>query len=331
MKVLLLTIAILSLVACGGGEDSSVQNNNQASAGSLQTEEEKIALSSLNALDVAAATFGARSSIMEAGSSSFAVNLNSPSSLSKTVNLSGIATKTVTSVAPASVAGFEQTFACHGSGFVSIIPQMANPETGFAPGDYVTSQFNNCVDSMQNSLHGEVTLIFSYIEGKIFASSTFSYTADIEFEDLQAADNNGFRVNINGDISVTQVSTEESTTIEISSSRINMGGSQNLVLETLYSTDIEYKDTSTYTSESSGKITDQNLGGEVSFITSKLFEGFLGEYPSSGEMEISGAAGSKIRVSAISAEQVNIAIDADGDGQFEDSFNHAWDSLEHAL
>ncbi len=268
---------------------------------------------------------------MEAGTSTFSVNTKAPAGLSKTVNLPGVATKTVTSVAPASVAGFEQTLNCPGSGFVSIVPQMANPDIGFAPGDYVSSQFNDCVDANGNSLHGEVTLIFSHIEGKIFSGSTFAYTADIEFEDLQASDNNGFLVNINGDISVTQTSGEESTTIEITSSRINMGGSQNLTLETLYSTDIEYKGTSTYTSESSGKITDQALGGEVGFNTTRLFEGFLGEYPSSGEMEISGAAGSKIRVSAINAQQVIIATDADGDGLFEDSFQLPWDALASSL
>jgi len=330
MRILLIVTALLALAACGGGEKSAMVGQNPSPENDLESST-KLPLNSQNAQEIVNATLAARSSVLEAGNSNFAVNFNAPTGVNKTVNLAGVATKTVTTIAPASASAYEQTHACEQAGFISITPQMANPEQGFAPGDYVIALFNNCVARDNTSLHGEITLIFSDIEGNMFSSSAFMYTADMEFEELQVADTTGFRVTINGDISVTQETSDDATSVEISSSRITISGSQNLSLETLFSADVAYLGTSSYTSESNGRLTDHSLGGEVEFVTSQEFEGFLGEYPSTGTMDIVGANSSKIRLTALDAQRVSIAVDADGDGQFEDSNELPWEALSGAM
>ena len=50
-------------------------------------------------------------------------------------------------------------------------------------------------------------------------------------------------------------------------------------------------------------------------------------YPSSGQAVVTGAGGSKVRVTANSATSVTVSLDANGDGTYETSVNKPWSEL----
>jgi hypothetical protein len=66
----------------------------------------------------------------------------------------------------------------------------------------------------------------------------------------------------------------------------------------------------------------------ISFATSSPFVTYpVNRYPSSGVLLITGAANSKLKLTAISSSQVVEDLDANGDGIYEESSTVAWSSL----
>ena len=51
-------------------------------------------------------------------------------------------------------------------------------------------------------------------------------------------------------------------------------------------------------------------------------------YPYAGQMLITGHAGSKIRITAVSSSNVKLELDASGDGVYEDSKVVTWASVQ---
>ena len=56
-----------------------------------------------------------------------------------------------------------------------------------------------------------------------------------------------------------------------------------------------------------------------------------GDHPSSGSLVATGADGSALRISARSSTTVEIGLDAQGDGQFEQTFTRSWSQLARSL
>jgi hypothetical protein len=51
-------------------------------------------------------------------------------------------------------------------------------------------------------------------------------------------------------------------------------------------------------------------------------------YPSSGQVVVTGASGTHLRVTALSGTSVQLELDANGDGTYERSGVFAWDTIE---
>lgn len=83
------------------------------------------------------------------------------------------------------------------------------------------------------------------------------------------------------------------------------------------------------TSSTSATVSSSKLGDKsVRIETPTPFETAVNaQFPSSGQMLISGANGSKLRLSAQNATQVLLELDGDGDGSYETRSTKAWSEL----
>ncbi|MEO6594372.1 MAG: hypothetical protein ABIP94_06435 [Planctomycetota bacterium] len=77
-----------------------------------------------------------------------------------------------------------------------------------------------------------------------------------------------------------------------------------------------------------GAVLDQAVGGLVLFETKEPFTGPLG-YPFSGAgvMKVRGAGGSRIVITVLDLSNVEIAVDADGDGEVDETRVLEWSEL----
>jgi len=78
-----------------------------------------------------------------------------------------------------------------------------------------------------------------------------------------------------------------------------------------------------------GTLSSSQLGGQVSIATPQLLViSGAAAYPASGQMLVQGQAGSALRITAVSATQVRLELDAQGDGVYETQVLKTWAELQ---
>ena len=77
-----------------------------------------------------------------------------------------------------------------------------------------------------------------------------------------------------------------------------------------------------------GTFDSSTQGGSVTLQTTTEFQIYYPDaYPSTGAMVITGAANSKVRVTALSSTQVTIEVDEDGDGVYDAPITRNWTDI----
>ncbi|MFQ5487645.1 MAG: hypothetical protein ACE5ET_04260, partial [Gammaproteobacteria bacterium] len=79
-----------------------------------------------------------------------------------------------------------------------------------------------------------------------------------------------------------------------------------------------------YTIDANGTVASTALDGSVQFQTLTTFEGIDPEYPHSGVMRITGARNSSVTLTAIDSTDVQLEVDADGDGVSDQTITTQW-------
>ena len=82
-----------------------------------------------------------------------------------------------------------------------------------------------------------------------------------------------------------------------------------------------------YSVDSMGSLDSSQFDGEVSYVTTMPFTGTQGQYPSTGELEITGRDDAMIRVIAMDSINVRLELDLDGDGAAEQTIDTTWAEL----
>lgn len=88
----------------------------------------------------------------------------------------------------------------------------------------------------------------------------------------------------------------------------------------------------TYSFSTRGALNSGAPGGFVDFTTPVAFTGVIGEYPSAGNVSITGNANSVARLAeegttVASAPSVQVTVDSNGDGAVDASDSLAWSSV----
>ena len=77
-----------------------------------------------------------------------------------------------------------------------------------------------------------------------------------------------------------------------------------------------------------GSFTSQSLGGRVTISTPHALMQQNGDaFPSQGAVLITGASGSTLLVTALNATQVQLQVDANGDGTVDGTTTTTWTAL----
>lgn len=73
-----------------------------------------------------------------------------------------------------------------------------------------------------------------------------------------------------------------------------------------------------------GTLDSSQLGGVVEYSMPVVFQGFDSDYPSSGQLLVTGAGGATVRLIAVDNVNVRIEIDADGVAPVDETIGTTW-------
>ena len=246
--------------------------------------------------------------------------------------------KTPGRIANASVqaVGATQTFTeqCAGGGTLTVVENDRNGNQQADAGDSVVLTANNCSFDGE-VLNGELSVILNSTTGNLDGypytlSGTLSYknlTAQSSTTRVVANGSMTMNIDARGDFNQSVALAIDS--FAVSSTYAGVTSSQTL---TKYDTSLKVSPVgsgATWTSSVRGTLTSSTIDSKaVSIDTPVAFVRSSSQaYPASGQAIILGAAGSKVRVTATSATNVTIDLDADGNGTYETTVTKRWNEI----
>lgn len=337
LKKGLIALSVVSLVACGGGGGGgSTANNNDTPATAL-------GISTSNRDAVAQQTVPAMFGSGLAASSSVVVGVGADSG--------GIdAWKTiVTDLANSAPSLFAQsgmntavgvagstTSACSSGGFRTATLVNSDSNTALSSGDAMTLSLSNCNDGKAVG-NGTVTITFNTVIGTTVGAANSKFVMTYEFTNY-TRQTSTMTTAISGSITYTNDATSAVTvpTQRIESPTFGVRVTYNNATASVGLRDYSYvlEDHTTYWSEAlNGTVVGSGFGDSVphfvSFATVTPFLTTKGvTYSYAGQAIITGANNSKLRFTALSATQVRLEVDADGDGIYEGGpYTSNWTSI----
>lgn len=237
---------------------------------------------------------------------------------------------------PATAIGVSQSFTepCDTGGSVTVTDTDLNGNGNVDPGDSVTVRPNNCGFGGQ-VLNGELSLTLSSVSG-IPGEDIYpwSVTGTFRFNNLRSQVGNN-QSTASGDMTLTASARSRfSQEVSLSTPRFAVTSSYNgaVTNQTLsdYSTTVKTEASGAGLagiSSAQGTLTTSAFGS-LNVQTPTPFTRVGSQlYPSSGQAVVTGAGGSKVRVTANSATSVTVSLDANGDGTYETSVNKPWSEL----
>jgi hypothetical protein len=237
-----------------------------------------------------------------------------------------------TAVRPAGTSS--STDACNVSGSVTTTLNDADNNLSVSSGDSLTLTFNQCQDSTGDTVDG--TMAFTIGTVTSAAAGDVRFTGNLAFQQVDVT--SGARsAAIGGSVAVSAAITSSSFQLAITV------GSNALTVETTapgYANTITYEQDMRLTVVENeglvaqtdvtldGAFTASSIGGRILVSTVVPVQQIATDaYPSSGQIVVTGAMGTHLRITALDATQVQLELDANGDGAYERSGTFAWGTL----
>jgi len=209
--------------------------------------------------------------------------------------------------------------ACPASGAMQNELLDKNRDGTFDPGDTLHMRWDRCKVG-DTTITGLVRVELS-TDSKLIPGGR-EYVMTITIVDLimdnPQANPSSLRINFLAEVRYTHTATSDHTVIPnaVFTSGQIVGDSGNSALVVDYLQDYASQ---TYSYIVSGNVVSGALGGDVDFSTPQAFTGVVGEYPSTGRMNLTGGANSTARLAEEGAAAsdnaaVFAAVDANGDG-----------------
>jgi hypothetical protein len=217
---------------------------------------------------------------------------------------------------------------CDVSGTVTLSGNLANPET-LSNGDRITASFDQCQDFDPLLLDGGLALRVRDIQGD-FLTDVYLLTVDLTFTNLSVTDGTE-NFTADGDCTLTLDSLDfPSSRSRIAGRLLALSSSQEAVTLTDFDQSLDVDATvlpETYVAEALGALASDLLGGRVNYITVTpvLAEG--DSDPDAGELLVTGADGTTVRIVIVDVTSVRLDIDVDGDGTSDATQNTTWSAL----
>jgi hypothetical protein len=213
---------------------------------------------------------------------------------------------------------------CINDGTVTISGDVADPDT-VSVGDEITAIFNDCDDGEGSVINGEFSFMIAAIEGDIF-TDLFLLTLDVTLTDLVITEGTEI-LSADGEFSLTLDNLDYPISrLSISGDEFTLGegGETHSLMSFSHSMVI---DGDTSRAEASGTLDSSALEGTVDYDTPVTLEAFVGENPHVGEMLVSGADDSEVRIVVVDSTSVVLETDINGDGVVDDFVDTTWTAL----
>jgi hypothetical protein len=218
--------------------------------------------------------------------------------------------------------------ACNVSGNVTSTFADNNNDGALSVGDAATIVYNDCRDSASTSVTGTLVVTLTSVSGNDFVA-----TADLQ--NVHATDQ-GLTSSVNGQFTLSETTPGSQTVTALT---IGAGGLVASVQSTSYTDSITFAsgmriqtvyDASTADTSlrMDGGFSSSRLGGDLTLTTVQpLVEHMNDTNPSSGQVRAVGANNGAVLMTVLNATQVQLQLDADGDGSYEGSTTMNWSTL----
>ena len=217
-------------------------------------------------------------------------------------------------------------------GTATISGEVADLTGSITQGDRIAADFTNCEFGAGLVLGGgwEIT-VGSFSPPDLIdnpAVTQFQLTLSIDFQNLSVSEN-GQTYSVNGDVSTTIDTTGLPTsTVSVSGNLLSLTDGTQVDSLFGYSTSVSVDEsTGDYVLTASGTLEGSLFDGSVTFNTTTPFQGTGFADPDSGVLEINGANGTSITLTALNNVDVQIDVDTDGDGISDSTLFTTWGEL----
>jgi len=218
-----------------------------------------------------------------------------------------------------------ETLPCDVSGTMTVSGNLANPLT-LSANDTINMDADMCDDGLGEVIDGLISATVTAFTGDI-TSGLYNMTMRLDLTNLQVTTAEDVLLS-NGDVAVTlDATTPGYVAASVRGDAVTT--SSNTSMETLYSyLSSQTLDTrvspSPYTTSASGTVDSSELGGVVEYSMFPMFQGFDNDYPSSGELLVTGANGATVRLIIIDNVDIRIEFDSDGMAPPDETIDTTW-------
>jgi hypothetical protein len=223
----------------------------------------------------------------------------------------------------------QDTEICDVSGTISLSGNLADPNT-LTAGDTVTLVFDNCDDGDGFVIDGRLALTVAAIQGDVF-SDVFLLTLNMELTDLTVT-SEGESSSGDGRLTYTL------DTLAYPAALTTLSGTELSVVAAGESVTLRNFDQTLevnpgivptpYAADASGRLHSSVLGGSVDYGTIVTVRASGDDNPPYiGEILVSGADSSEVRIVVVSEEVVRLEIDLEGDGVVDEFVDTTWAAL----
>ena len=222
---------------------------------------------------------------------------------------------------------------CGVSGSITTTASDADNSQSLSNGDTLTVTFNQCRDSSDDVVSGDMIFTIGSVTSGLGGNVQFS--GSLAFIQLTAS--SGARLaNVEGSVGVAAsiTSTSFQIALAVGANALTVTSSAPGYLDTIvYEPGMELIVTATDGAvvqsdvTLNGSFTASSIGGRVVVATVVPLHQVGTNYPSSGQVVVTGASGTHLRVTALGATSVQLELDANGEGGYERSEVFAWDTI----
>lgn len=218
---------------------------------------------------------------------------------------------------------------CDVSGSVSLSGDLADPTT-ITEGDTITGVFDNCDDGDGFLIDGVLALTVAGVEGDIF-SDVFRLTLDMVLTNLTVT-SDGESIAGDGDLDYTLDTLNfPAIMTALSGTELSIAAAGESVIFRNFDQTLEANPgvvPTPYAAEANGRLDSSLLGGSVDYDTVVTIQASGDDNPPyTGEILVTGATSSQVRIVVAGEEVVSLEIDVNGDGVVDEFIDTTWAAL----
>ena len=222
------------------------------------------------------------------------------------------------------------TIECFVDGSIIVTGQIADPTT-LSASDQIVLQFSECDDGAGQVVNGIYEIVINsfsgdLLEGRVDLNATVTFDSFNVMESLEMTSLNGvFTLDLD-------TSMPPMTSVSVSGTSVSVSDNTDSATLSAFLTDVAHDGRvipAAYTTVASGTLTSTLFEGAVNYSIPVSFQGFEGQYPYQGELLVTGADGSSVKLVALDNMNVRLEIDP-GDGSGIVTQDTTWGAVASA-